>query len=169
MNNLESITIDFYYYSLRNELDKFDFEEAFEELEPYFHDKLAEHGLLSYEDFIDNLDNLYGLNYLEDIIPEEFTRNNCYVYISKSRVLDTILNLMYDEYKDAFEDMGTFQELNDLYEQLQNPPKSLKEKTILFDLCIHAQHETGDIIEVLDTEWCKEEAQELYKHDLENN
>jgi hypothetical protein len=163
MEHLENLVIDFYYHSLNNSLDEFDFEEAFDELEPFFYNKLAEHGLLSFNDFVYIIDEIYGLNNLEKQIPDELTMVTNYINFDKRKALDAILNAMYEECQHEFGSLGSLQELSDLYEQLLDRPKSLKEKTILFDSCIHAQHQTGDLIEDLNTESCKEEAEVLYK------
>lgn len=156
--DMEERIKDFLRASIEGKLKAFDFEEFFSEFEGLLKNKLSEHGLLDFEDFRERQEELYSFRDLE-----EYTIKTDYVYFDIENVKIAIIKGQFEAMKDAFENNGTFEDLKKLYEKLQNRNGlKLKEKTLLFDECIHAEHVTGNIIEDVNIDDLKQEIEKEF-------
>jgi hypothetical protein len=150
---------DFFRASIERRLDDYDFESVFEYASMIINQKLAGHGLTSYEEFYDDYNDMFG----NDVDLSQYETHTDWIVISHEDIHEAILRYMYDVYKRTFSGMGAFQDLQSLYNRMQNIyGMSTKERAILFDEVIHAQHVTGDIFEDLDIEAIKEEIDAEY-------
>lgn len=143
---MEDIVENFLRSSIEGRMEEFDFDEAFGFVESALHYKLAEHGLLSLEEFIDAEENYLCVN---PGILEPYTTKSDYIYISEDELHDALIKYRYEKFRETFVDYGSFQELMRLYNEVKVYTElPLTEKVILFDACIHAEHETGMIFDI---------------------
>ena len=164
---MENMIKEFLRCSIRNEFVGFDFQAFFDDFKLILHEKLTAHGLTTFEDYADLIEG-YGVFSDSDL--EMFTLKTDYVYYGEEDVKNAILKGQYEAVKKAFE--NTFEDLEDLYKKLDNgislDALPLKDKIILFDECIHAEHCNGDILDNLDQsiEDIKEEIDKEYADGL---
>jgi hypothetical protein len=157
MSTIEDIVIDFYYKSLKNELRNFNFKIAFNEFLPHFKNKLIEHGLCYFDDFYDYLLNFTDIDNLK-----EFTLESDFICIGKHELFRVLAKHIQSRLKESFN--YYFEEIQKIYDELSKGEKSdLQENIKLFDEAIHCAHQTGLVLEDIDTEWCKKEALEMYE------
>ncbi len=164
---MEDIIREFLESSINGTLDGFDFDNAFDTASVYIHQKLAEHGLLEFEDFINAEEDVWGTN-RGDL--DNYAVRTSYICISTDDIYECIMEYRYKRFRNTFKDYGSFKELLSLYERINKPSfldLDTSEKTILFDECIHAQHETGDIFDDIDIEAIKEEIDRKYDSNVE--
>ena len=145
---MENMIKEFLRCSIKNDFSKFDFQEFFDEFKPVLHEKLTAHGLTTFEDYSEMIESYGGF---DDEYLQQFTIKTDYVYYSEEDVKQAILRGQYEAVKKAFTSM--FGALEDLYKKLDNgislDALSLKDKIILFDECIHAEHCNGDVLDNL--------------------
>jgi len=160
--DFEETVKHFFRCSLYNSWDKFNFEKAFDYFNRQIKMKLAEHGQLDYESFAE-IDKEYS-QYHEDSL-NEFTTKTDYIHIDEEDILETIVQYRYDRFKETFSELDSYIKLNELYQKLEDYKDSdeLGHKIQLFDSCIHAQHETGDIFEDIDPDEIRKEIDTEYK------
>lgn len=159
---MEEIIREFLESSIKGTLDEFDFDNAFLEANYYIYNKLAEHGLLGYDEFLEIENDVWGIS-KDDL--EVYATHTNYVHISTEDIFDVIMEYRYKRFRDTFIGLNSFRELLNLHERINEASMSsmsVAEKAILFDECIHAQHETGDIFEDVDIESIKAEIDAKY-------
>lgn len=145
---------NFLVASIEGTMEDFDFDDAFDEIEPVIQSKLAEHGLLSYDEFVETDENVCYCNPTEAVMP--FTTDTGYILITADEILDVIRRHRYERFREEFSTYDSFKTLADLYRRVQEQScLDTTEKVLLFDECIHAQHETGDIFDDVDIERIK--------------
>ena len=154
----ESIIKNFWMHSVTNRMNEFDFATAFKSLREPIERKLNEHALLGYENFLEWYDEVF---YHEQSNFEAFTYQTNYIYISVDDVREAIAKMHYEKSVEAFDGLGSFETLKEIYEDLNDWHGHSEEwKIKLFDKVIHAQHESGDIFEDCDIESLREKAEE---------
>lgn len=163
---MEEIIRQFWNCSLRSNFEDFDWDEAFDEFEPHLSRKLIEHGLCEYDEFRDYFDEVYGINSMESDVMGLYwavTETN-YISFSDVDVVEAILQAKFKAFNDAFE--GVHSHLTDLRDRI-NDRRGLSEPKLicLFDECIHAQHESGEILEDVDIESLREEAESEWQEE----
>jgi hypothetical protein len=145
-NNYESTIEWFWMCSWGSKWRGFNWNKAFESFKEPIRHKLAEHGILEYEDFKE-VEEEYLDMMNADFDP--FIVDTNYVQFTKDDVLEGILMSKYDVFRDAFYSMEEFVILDEMLDEINNYKKlSLQEKIELFDKIIHAQHVSGDIFDV---------------------
>lgn len=135
---------EFFFCSLDDNFQDFDFDEFFDEFEILLERKLAAHGWLGGEKMREYYEDMNAD--MEDDIPSWARWSNSYIHISPHTIVDAIFEEMSKQAKDTF----GFDDLMELYEKLQDRPTDLPRLISLFDACIHAEHTTGSIIEEVD-------------------
>jgi len=150
-DDITSMIIEFYFYSLKNSFDGFNFNDSFELLKKALEKKLNDHALLTFDDFAKK----NGYNIVNDELikfnfeQEDFTYTELYnFYVNR--------NL-------KFKNNPIFWRMKILVKRLSSHRKlSLEEKIILFDDVIHCYHLAGGLFEFVDTEQCKKDAYEMF-------
>ena len=156
----ESIILNFWMHSVTNRMNEFDFAVAFRSLREPMYRKLAEHGCMGYEAFSEYTEELICGCYSSDVFAP-FMVCTDYIYITEDDVKEAIMHMQYDKYKNEFEGYGSFDELQSIYNDMDDwHGHTLQWKVELFDRAIHAQHETGDIFDDCDIESLRDEAEE---------
>jgi hypothetical protein len=152
----ESVIKGFLLCSAQNRINEFDFDEAFDLLiEPIIF-KLEEHGLCSFEDFSKNRDIWIDCSGIDWGL---LTVQTDYIHISEEEVKEAVYSLYHKKFK--YEFSGMFDHLVEMKEKYENMHElSLKDKIILFDEIIHAQHTCGDIFDMVDIEDLKTDLDE---------
>jgi hypothetical protein len=159
---MDDIIRNFLESSIDGTLDEFDFDDAFSNANYYLYNKLAEHGLLDYDEFLQVEEDIWGTT-RGDL--EEYATRTGYISISVDELYDVVMKYRYNRFRKTFIEFGSFRELLDLYERINDSSMddmSIAEKAILFDECIHAQHETGDVFDDIDIESIKAEIDAKY-------
>lgn len=142
----EEIVYHFFRCSLLNRFDCFDFEKAYEALIPTIQQKLNEHGLGTFEDFLEYQELIYDKRTLSD-----WTIESGYLYIDVDDVFEAIMKLRYDRSRDEFSGYSAFDDLQDIVDGYKNSSNNtLQQDIALFDAIIHAEHVTGNIFEDFD-------------------
>jgi len=158
----ESIILNFWMHSVTNRMNEFRFLEAFKELKQPIEYKLNEHGLIDYDSFVDNEEQLMDFSVLE-----QFTTSTNYLHIDLEDIKEAVLKCRYDKMLEAFKGMGAFETLQELLDRIENiHGATIQQKIELFDEIIHAQHETGEIFDDVDIDSLREQAEEEIKEML---
>ncbi len=162
----EEKIIEFYLCSLRNDFSGFDFDDALEMFCPELEDKLHEHAQCTFEEYQeymgDFIDNGHG-----DDVYTPFCMQTAYINFGPEDVKEAIFKGQYEAAQRAFS--GMFDHLQEYVDGIDSPPAKLSELITLFDSIIHAQHETGDIFEDMDTEDLKDAAKDMHEASQEND
>ena len=155
---MENIIREFLTASIKGKLNYFDFEEAYDEFRPYLEYKLNQHGLLSFDEYVDQMEE-FGQ---DTECLEQFAICTDYINFTAEDVLDAIHKAKYEALRYEFTDM--FSELIELSNELEyTTNNTLEQNIILFDKCIHSQHQSGDILEDVDIEAIKEDIEQDFK------
>jgi len=159
----EALFSHFFRCSLYNAWDYFDFYKAFEHCRGRIGSKLAEHGLLNFEDFEENFSQMYG-DRPGDLSPFEWKSD--YINITEEDIMEVILRHIFDESRKAF--TGMFSELIEIYDMTDNPGRfDLPEQIELFDRVIHAQHVTEAIFDELNPDDLRADIEYEYENQPE--
>jgi hypothetical protein len=157
--NMEDVVKFFWACSIDRKMDEFNFDEAFELVTGTIAIKLEQHGLLGKEGCID------ALSHAED--RWDFTgvakhMSGKGIRFTASEMEELVYGYVCGRYAETFGGNGNFPTLTELYNKLLLSHRlSQKEAAMLFDECIHAQHETGFIFE-LDMEALHNEVDAMY-------
>lgn len=168
---MDDIIRDFLRYSIRSDFSEFDWSEAFGTYEYFLKEKLASHGQLDFDEFVECFDNMYGTDSAECDIDGLYwaTLNSNWVSVTSHDVLMGILKVQYEACRESFANCVHGLELKPLYDRLQQWHSiGEPERIQLFDECIHAQHETGMILEDVDIDDIKAEVDEEWKEEQES-
>ena len=142
---------EFWIRSLEGTMIDFEFEKFFSNYEGYLWHRLAQHGYLSVNDYVDT--NEFDRGHI-DSLPDWVTIHNPWISLTKSEIFDTIIELQMEVLRKQLP--SEFDILKDLYDRLivrdYDPlnPEDLKILTALVDECIHAQHTSGFIVPEFD-------------------
>ena len=162
---MENIIKDFLRSSIKNDFSDFSFDEAFQEFEYYLKRNLTMHGFCEAGEFIDSYKEFINSDYINI---DAFTLHTDYITIDKDDIFEIICKGIQDKLKENFKELKSY--LIDLLERIENrpedTPENLKDLIILFDECIHAQHETGYIVDDCNIEEIKEEIELEYKNNI---
>lgn len=145
-NDYEELIKAFWKANINQDYSNFDFNKAFESLENPFHSKVAEHGLLEFKDFVEIDNEFYDFDNLS-----EFEQKTDYIHITKEELKEVIQKYRFEKNKETFEDLSSITNLKEIYEKIQvakNGELSQKENVLLFDEVIHAEHETGFVLDL---------------------
>ena len=159
----------FWRCSIEGRMDEFDFEKAIEFFNNKLYEKLAIHGLLDYESFCDYMFELVDISTLKSI-----EINNNWIQITADELQDVVLNHMYIRYQSEFFDFPEFQDLQELYKELNdflNCPSDYDriKRVTLYDKCIHAQHVTGFVMDICDMDKFRTTFETEYEKELKRN
>jgi iron-sulfur cluster repair protein YtfE (RIC family) len=163
---MEDIIREFWDCSLRSDFSDFDWNNAFSEFEPYLTRKLSEHGLLGEDELRQSLEDIYGdLDNSE--LPSWAMPQTDWVWINQSMVVDWIIKGLHEQLEMAFS--SAFSDLVELHDKITSTlPESLPELIQLFDECIHAQHQSGDILDDIDIESLRDDAESDWEDEQQN-
>lgn len=157
----EELFKHFFRCSLYNSWDYFDWDKAFENTRNVIGQKLAEHGLTTFEEYKDFLDQIYG-DRSKDL--QSFAVQTDYLYITTEDIQEVILKYTFEESKKAFDSM--FDNLQEIYDKSEYPDSlSLPEKITLFDSIIHAEHVTGEIFDMCNPDDLRDEVEQEYNEE----
>lgn len=141
----QEVITRFWDCNIKQNYSNFDFIKAFESFESRIYQKVAEHGLLSYEDFEQAQDEIYDYDCLEQL-----EQKTDYIQITKEDLKEAINKYKFERNKKEFEDYSSLQDLKKVYDKIQQAKcgeLSQKENVLLFDEVMHTEHETGLIFE----------------------
>ena len=144
----EEVIKHFWRCSIKQDFSSFDWEQAFDNLSGEIKRKLAEHGFLGYDEYVENEEGM-GMWDKNDL--NTFTNSTDYIQITEDDLIEAILKYKYQRFKVTFEDYSTFQDLHKLYNEIEAisvDDAEQKDLVILFDKLIHAEHETGLILDI---------------------
>jgi len=160
MERMEEIIREFWLCSLNSDFSSFDWDEAFDEYEPMLAQNCIEHGLGTFEEFKDSLDNIYGLDSMSCDIPDWATYKCDWGWFDENDAMEALLLVKYNFMRKNFQN-NVHGDNAELLERLRNRGGLSEPQLIeLFDECIHAQHATGNIIEDLDVDEIRSEVEE---------
>ena len=151
----DDIIKEFWLCSLKQDFSEFDWDDAFNELRVPIEQKLAEHGLGDFDEFLEFQHDIgcYDLSQLES-----FTTCTDYIHLDENAIFEAIMRFKFEQFQDVFG--GMFEDLEEMIEKIDKLNKlSEPEKILLFDSVIHAQHQSGDIFEDTDIESLRSDAE----------
>ena len=70
--DMDEIIKEFFRASIDRTLDDFDFEEAFEYMESVIYQKLTEHGLTTFDDYLQSYEDIFGRSSQDGLEPYAF-------------------------------------------------------------------------------------------------
>lgn len=144
----------FWANSINNTPEKFDFKENSKHFQGRLRSKLSEHGLLGKEEFVERMRGIYGER--EEL--SQWTQDTHWIKIYKDELRDVLNEHQWKKNKETFEDNPTFEELKETYDKSKGMEiKETSEKVSAFDSLIHAQHETGQVVQGVNIEELREE------------
>ena len=165
---MEDIILEFWECSLKSDFSEFDWDNAFDTYYPYLERNCIEHGQGTFEQYLDYMDSIYGLDSMENDIPDwcGSYENNPHWYFSK---YDAMIGLLKTQYESLRENYRTniHGDNAKLLEKIDNRGDSEPELIQLFDECIHAEHVNGNILEDIDIEDLREQAEQNWKDEQE--
>lgn len=163
--SMEDIILEFWQCSLRRDFSDFDWDEAFEQYEPHLERIVAEHGLNGVDRLRENLEDFYGD--LENDIPAWATPQTDWIWVNKYDAVDALIEFLESRLKAVFE-CGVHGDLKDLLERI-NDRRGLTEPELiqLFDECIHAAHVNGDVLEDINVDDLRQQAEDEWKEEQE--
>ena len=166
---MEDIIKQFWECSLRSDFSDFDWNEAFCEYETPLADNVIAHGLGTFEEFEEYYDNMYGLNAMECEIPDWAQYSTDWGCFSDVDACKALLRAKWQFMGDNFRGNihGDLAELREKIQHCNRKKLSEPELIALFDECIHAQHATGAILEDVDIESLREEAEQEWEEEQE--
>lgn len=153
----------FWECSIENKMDDFDFILAITHFKDKLYEKLAVHGQLEYDTFVDYMIEMNNYSILEDLEVK-----NDWIYIPADELEDVILRHMYLRYQQEFSDYEEFRNLQELHDTINDfitCPSDFKRKdrVLLYDKCIHAEHVNGFIMEIYNMDAFREDFEKTYK------
>lgn len=94
---MEDIILEFWECSLKSDFSEFDWDNAFDTYYPYLEQNCIEHGQGTFEQYLDYMDSIYGLDSMENDIPDwcGSYENNPHWYFSK---YDAMIGLLKTQY-----------------------------------------------------------------------
>lgn len=163
----EELVKHFLRCSAANSWQYFDFEEAFNNIKIPIEERLSEHGLTSFEEYLEIQLGLYSEKDIE-MLENMFGLQTDYVYLSGDSIFENIMMLRYETMKDEFSGYGAFEDLAKIKEEIEGLDSYLPSLKLiaLFDKCIHAEHVTGQIFDI-DIDSLKEEIDEEIKEGMD--
>ncbi len=143
---MEEMIKTFLRCSIKSDFNGFNFEEFFDEFMPILHEVLTRHGLTTFEDYMQWMQDMGDYS---DADLEKYTLETDYVYYGPQQVREAIMKGQFEACKKVFH--STFSDLEELHKKLMrySTELPLKDKIILFDECIHAQHCNGSVLDNL--------------------
>lgn len=160
---MDDIILEFWRCSLKNDFSEFDFDEAFDEFHPYLHRNCAGHGLCEFDDYRDYYDDICGLDILAQKMPQELLIDNCWWTFDEYDAVEAIIKALYERAKATFSGGIHGDNLKLLRRIEDRRGLTTPELVQLFDECIHAEHANGFILEDVDIDDLRSEAEEEYE------
>lgn len=145
-NELERLVLSFWGLSETNDLKYFSFERFFELFKAELEDKLAGHGRLSFQRYINFVGNkYYNLNHLDEFI---YVSKHTGINHTKERLIEIIFLYRYLQARKHSSTKPAYLELEMLYNKLEMLPTDQYELVVLVDECINAMHSSGFILNI---------------------
>jgi hypothetical protein len=110
---------------------------------PVLEDKLASHGQLSYEKYLESITPLYDFNILNQFV---YTSIHTDKEWSFENIRDLIFRPRYEHFKNTFGSNARYINLLKLYNKIKSP--IIENIVLLVDECIHALHNSGFLIDI---------------------
>lgn len=141
--------IAFWLASLTNQMSEFNFEDAFSLFIKISHAKLAEHGVLTFDEYWKSEDS--------SIIRYNPQLNAALSYIAEPKLgLTTayltreLAGVVYKKVRERYATIPVYVKMHDLYRRVRHHVRfihnhSVSENAILFDECIHSVHSSGGL------------------------
>jgi hypothetical protein len=161
---MEQIILEFWKCSLACDFSDFDWTEAFDTYIPYLEENCIAHGQGTYEQFKE-----YTEMYYDDLtldLPDWAKYDSLWGSLCEYDLVDALLMAKYEFMRENFESNvhGSNAELL-VRAKDHKRVKNVAELISLFDECIHAQHATGDILEDVDVEDLRLQAEAEYEEE----
>jgi hypothetical protein len=147
--DIESVVKFFWICSIEGKMEEFNFEDAFDLVRGEIAIKLNQHGLLGKEECVEYTKEFESETSGFDM--DEFARNHStdYLQFTGEELSEALFGYMCEKAKEEFEDYDSFVMLMKTYKKLNKSYElSERDKVLLFDECIHAAHETGQIFDI---------------------
>lgn len=147
---MNEVIKSFWNCSINNDFSSFDFDDFFSDFLNKLKMKLSLHGKLTLDDYIYYLNEYYALGVLRDFI---YKGKHSGADFSIEDIKKSIFTPRYEFFRDKYKNNNAYDKLLLLYRKLKNHKRySTKNKILLVDECIHAEHNNGNIINVDITE-----------------
>lgn len=163
--DMEQIILDFWACSLRSDFSEFDWDEAFYGCDYWLARNCTGHGHCSLEEFRQEYEDIFGDLSLE--LPDwALYDNNIWGYLNPNAMINAMLKIKQEFLQDLFSS-----EHADNYQLLlkvrNRHGMSESELISLFDECIHAQHYNGNIMEDVNIDDLRKQAENEWKEEQE--
>jgi hypothetical protein len=142
MSILEIQITEFWKFSEKKP-SEFNFKLFMDEFTVLLENKLARHGQLTYEQYIDSISPLYDFNTLELFVYNSEHTNSEWNLQSIQRL---IFYPRYEHFRDIFKNNERYIKLLALYHKILD--KTYDNEILLVDECIHCMHNSGFLIDI---------------------
>lgn len=144
MNNdaLEKQIIEFWKFSEKKK-HNFNFKLFIDTFLPILENKLARHGQLSYEMYLDSISSFYDFDILKLFAYKSKHTNSEWSF---ENIKDFIFKPRYEHFNAIFKGNQRYINLLNLYHKIKSP--IYDNGVLLVDECIHALHNSGFLIDV---------------------
>jgi len=132
----------FWKYSELNQLYKFDYDAFFWEFKIRIYKKLAGHGQLTLDDYIEHQKKFYNIQKVKYL---EYKSHHTGFEEKHIDILRNIFFYRFHHFKEKFRYNERYKNLTKIYKLLNQNNLSKTDKILLVDRCIHAQHNSGNI------------------------
>jgi len=157
MNKLEGIVLRYWKLSNENKLDTFQFERAYDLFRERMKEKLALHGMLTLEDYINYIGKYYDVNVLKEFV------YNSYHTDYKDGLKDILKRLFeprYENFHSRYKNDPVYSKVLSVYNALLQSPSRLGDKVFLMERAISLAHRDGMFINI-------EELREFYEEEID--
>lgn len=137
---------DFWQKSIDGKTEDFDFDKFFKKFLELLKNKLAGHGQLQFEDYLNELvrEKIYNLNILKEFVYES---KHAKIKITYEELLRNIFMKRYRAFKNEYCKNKAYIEMKKVFNKIKlSKNLSKRDKVLLVDECIYLQHNSNFVV-----------------------
>lgn len=161
-DSIEGLIKEYFYRSMAGDWDDpYFWDQIVMELKGPFRNKSVEHGFLGVDAYAQWMKDI-GLG--PELVPTELTLFTDWIQVGNDEIFKAIMEKHVEELQNVFGG-GIHKDIYNIYRDLERFDQlDLKNKINLINRAIHAEHETGDVIELYkDPDELRAEAEKEYE------
>lgn len=144
---MEKLIRKFWECSENGRMDEFDFGSFFSKFQKRAKYKLATHGLLSFEDYLKEMNQYYNLNELKNF---EYISKHTSLRVTHEDILKAIFKPRYLYFRRRHINRKVYKDILNAYLETKNYRRMEREERVLLaDKCIHLEHSSRKIVDVI--------------------
>lgn len=145
MDKLEGLILRYWRLTERRWIESFPFEKAFALFREAMYPKLATHGMLGLQAYIDNVSQYYDLSVLDSFVYTSFhTGYKDDLESIKRRIFEP----RYENFHNRYQNDPIYSKILEIYNELGNSPSDIEGKILLMERAISCAHRDGLFIDI---------------------